>query len=69
MIGGVTRHGLPHLSGVPHLYIKQREEARLILRIITSYWGEQYRSLNSETSIRWNLDISKGQGTVKIFSL
>ena len=23
MIGGVTRHMLPHLSGVPHLHVKQ----------------------------------------------
>ena len=25
MIGGITRHMLPHLSGVPHLHVTETE--------------------------------------------
>ena len=32
MIGGVTRHMLPHLSGVPHLHVNRPLELVSILR-------------------------------------
>ena len=31
MIGGVTRHILPHVPGVPHLHVNRPLNARLIL--------------------------------------
>ena len=42
MIGGVTRHGLPHVRKVPHLHVKLPLEDRSILM---KYFNGQYRNI------------------------
>ena len=69
MLGGVTRHMLPHLSGVPHLQVNRQKYRLVILdpikHVLGVYWTTSKTFLLKRVSVElitmtltWTLEIS-----------